>query len=105
MSTVKITIIGAGVVGLAVTAELLKQYADIVALEQHEQFGLETSSRNSEVIHSGVYYPPHFLKTKLCIEGRSLLYEFCENFAVPYSKIGKLIVATEESVAQIPCNR
>lgn len=97
MSRVNITIIGAGVVGLAIATELSKQYTDIVVLEQHGQFGQEISSRNSEVIHSGIYYPLHFLKTKLCIEGRNLLYEFCDKFAVPYSKIGKLIVAAEQS--------
>ncbi|MBI3378824.1 MAG: NAD(P)/FAD-dependent oxidoreductase [Nitrospirae bacterium] len=97
MDKVNITIIGAGVVGLAIAAELSRQYTDIVVLEQHGQFGQEISSRNSEVIHSGIYYPPHFLKTKLCVEGRNLLYEFCDKFAVPYSKIGKLIVASEQS--------
>ncbi|MBI1811748.1 MAG: NAD(P)/FAD-dependent oxidoreductase, partial [Nitrospirae bacterium] len=82
---------------MAIAAELSRQYTDIVVLEQHGQFGQEISSRNSEVIHSGIYYPPHFLKTKLCVEGRNLLYEFCDKFAVPYSKIGKLIVASEQS--------
>jgi len=101
MEKVNISIIGTGVIGLAIAAELSTRYDNIIVLEQHDTFGQEISSRNSEVIHSGIYYPPHFLKTKLCVEGRNLLYEFCEKFAVPYSKIGKLIVAVEQS--EIDC--
>ncbi|MEW6676187.1 MAG: FAD-dependent oxidoreductase [Nitrospirota bacterium] len=67
MEEVNITIIGAGVVGLAIAAELSSKYNDIVVLERHGSFGQETSSRNSEVIHSGIYYPEGSLKTKLCV--------------------------------------
>jgi len=97
MDKVKITIIGAGVVGLAIAAELSREYDDIVVLEKHEKFGQETSSRHSEVIHSGIYYPPNSLKAKLCVEGARLLYEYCEKHSIPHSKLGKLIVASDES--------
>ena len=97
MDEVKITIVGAGVVGLAIAAELSREYEDIVVLEKHEKFGQETSSRNSEVIHSGIYYPPNSLKAKLCVNGASLLYEYCEKHSLPHSRLGKLIVASNES--------
>jgi L-2-hydroxyglutarate oxidase LhgO len=97
MDKVKITIIGAGVVGLAIAAKLSMEYDDIVVLEKHEKFGQETSSRNSEVIHSGIYYPPNSLKAELCVEGARLLYEYCEKHSIPHSKLGKLIVASNES--------
>lgn len=96
MEEIKITIIGAGVVGLAVAAELSTQYENIVVLEKHSTYGQETSSRNSEVIHSGIYYPAGSLKAKLCLEGNRLLYEICERHSVPYKKTGKLIIATEQ---------
>lgn len=97
MDKVKITIIGAGVVGLAIAAELSREYDDIVVLEKHEKFGQETSSRHSEVIHSGIYYPPNLLKAGLCVDGARLLYEYCEKHSIPHSKLGKLIVASDES--------
>ena len=97
MDEVKITIIGAGVVGLAIAAELSREYDDIVVLERHDKFGQETSSRNSEVIHSGIYYPPNSLKATLCVKGAQLLYKYCEKYSIPHSKLGKLIVATNES--------
>lgn len=96
MDKVNITIIGAGVVGLAIAAELSKQYDEIVVLEKHDKFGQETSSRNSEVIHSGIYYPTGSLKAKLCVEGAEMLYAYCERNSVPYSRLGKLIVAINE---------
>jgi L-2-hydroxyglutarate oxidase LhgO len=97
MDEVKVTIIGAGVVGLAIAAELSARVQDIVVLEQHDSFGRETSSRNSEVIHSGIYYPPGSLKTKLCIDGAERLYELCEHYSIGYKKLGKLIVAADAS--------
>jgi len=80
MEKIDVLIIGAGVVGLAVAAELSKQLNDLslVLLEQHSKFGQETSSRNSEVIHAGIYYPTGSLKAKLCVEGNQRLYRFCE---------------------------
>jgi L-2-hydroxyglutarate oxidase LhgO len=97
METVRITIIGAGVVGLAIAAGLSKKHDNIILLERHEKFGRETSSRNSEVIHSGIYYPTDSLKAKLCIEGRALIYKYCEKNSVPCLKTGKLITASEQS--------
>lgn len=91
-----ILIIGAGVVGLAVAAEITARRRpglDVVLMERHERFGLETSSRNSEVIHAGIYYPQGSLKALLCVEGKRLLYEYCSRFAIPHRRCGKLIVA------------
>lgn len=96
MDTVDITIIGAGVIGLAIAAELAGDGGDIVVLEHHDAFGRETSSRNSEVIHSGIYYPPGSLKASLCVEGAALLYQRCRDAGIPHARLGKYIVATEE---------
>jgi len=96
MEKVDIAIIGAGIVGLAIAYELSRQTnKTVVVLEKNTSFGLETSSRNSQVIHSGIYYPAAMLKTQLCIEGRERLYDFCNNFRVDYKKLGKLIVASD----------
>ncbi|MCM8798924.1 MAG: NAD(P)/FAD-dependent oxidoreductase, partial [Candidatus Omnitrophica bacterium] len=95
METVEITIIGAGVVGLAVGYELSQGCKDIFIVEKNPSFGQETSSRNSEVIHSGIYYPKDSLKAKTCLEGKYLLYRFCLNYNIPHKKIGKLIVANK----------
>ncbi|MDD5066585.1 MAG: NAD(P)/FAD-dependent oxidoreductase [bacterium] len=94
MDEIKITIIGAGVVGLALAAELSKKHDNILVLEKNEKFGMETSSRNSEVIHSGIYYRSGSLKTKLCRQGAELLYEFCGKKDIPHKRISKLIVAS-----------
>ncbi len=88
-----VVIIGAGVVGLAIAENLAKMNLQCIIFEQHPSFGQETSSRNSEVIHSGIYYPTDSLKTKLCVEGNSLIYEFCTKFNIPHNKIGKYIIA------------
>lgn len=90
---VKVTVIGAGVVGLAIAAKLSENFKSIFVIEKHLKFGQEISCRNSEVVHSGIYYPKDSLKTKLCIEGRKMLYEFCEQYGIKYNKCGKLIVA------------
>lgn len=95
MDRVNITIVGAGIIGLAIAKELSKRYTDIIVLEKHPKFGQETSSRNSEVIHSGIYYPPGSLKASLCVEGAKLLYEYCNRHSIPHSRLGKFIVATE----------
>ncbi len=101
METVDITIIGAGVIGLAVAARLSSRGGEIVVLERHDGFGREASSRNSEVIHAGLYYPPDFLKTTLCVEGRRALYRRCEERGIPFRKTGKLLVARSEDEVKI----
>jgi L-2-hydroxyglutarate oxidase LhgO len=92
-------VIGAGVIGLAVGREFALAGREVIVLEQNAGIGEETSSRNSEVIHAGLYYPTGSLKAKLCVTGRSLLYDYCERRQVPFRRIGKLIVATD--VAQL----
>jgi len=93
---VGITIIGAGVIGLAIARELSKVHSEILVLEKNEGYGMETSSRNSEVIHAGLYYPPDSFKLKLCLEGNRLLYELCEKHNIKHKRYGKLVVATED---------
>jgi L-2-hydroxyglutarate oxidase LhgO len=89
------TIIGAGVVGLAVAAQLSETQKGILILERNPGFGQETSSRNSEVIHAGIYYARDSLKARLCVEGNRLLYRMCVQGRIPHRRCGKLIVATE----------
>jgi L-2-hydroxyglutarate oxidase LhgO len=90
---VDVLIVGAGVVGLACAAECAKKGYTTLLIEQHESFGQETSSRNSEVIHSGIYYPAGSLKAKLCVAGNRSIYAECERLNVWHRKCGKLIVA------------
>jgi L-2-hydroxyglutarate oxidase LhgO len=97
MDTVDAVVIGAGVVGLAIARALVLRGREVLILEAAEHFGTETSSRNSEVIHAGIYYPRGSLKARLCVAGRSLLYDFCDAYGVPYRRCGKLIVATSEA--------
>lgn len=96
MDRVEIIVIGAGVIGLSIAAELSKTRTEIFVVEKNASFGQETSSRNSEVIHAGIYYPKDSLKQITCIEGRALLYEYCARHAIPHKRIGKLIVAVNE---------
>lgn len=91
MEKIDITIIGAGVVGLAIAYELSKVSGDIIVVERNPSFDQETSSRHSEVIHAGIYYPKDSLKTKTCIEGKELLYEFCAKHNITHKKIGKMV--------------
>ena len=91
-----ITIIGAGVVGLAIAAQVACQHKAVYVLEKNERFGQEISSRHSGVIHSGIYYPYGSLKAKLCVEGNRLLYELCSKHGIGHRKLGKLIVATSD---------
>jgi len=91
-----ITIIGAGVVGLAIAAQVAGQHRAVYVLEKNERFGQETSSRHSGVIHSGIYYPYGSLKAKLCVEGNRLLYELCRKCGIGHKKLGKLIVAASD---------
>ncbi len=85
-------ILGGGVIGLAVAARMGD--ASTILVEAYDGFGRETSSRNSEVIHSGIHYPVDSWKTRLCLEGQTKLYAFCERFGVPYQACGKLILAS-----------
>lgn len=91
-----ITIIGAGVIGLAIAQKVSQKNEGVFVIEKHKIFGQETSSRNSEVIHAGIYYPKNSLKANLCVKGKKMLYQFCAEFEIPYSRCGKLIVATDE---------
>jgi len=91
--SVQCVVVGAGVVGLAVASRLARRGVEVVVLEQHELIGSETSSRNSEVIHAGIYYPAGSLKARLCVVGKHMLYAYCEEFAVPHQRCGKIIVA------------
>jgi L-2-hydroxyglutarate oxidase LhgO len=92
-----VIIIGAGVVGLAVARSLALFGQQVLVLEAAARAGTETSARNSEVIHAGIYYPTNSLKARLCVEGRQHLYAFCDEHGVATRRIGKLIVATTES--------
>lgn len=94
-------VIGAGVVGLACAARLAEAGRDVLVLEQHELIGSETSSRNSEVIHAGIYYPTGSEKARLCVEGKAKLYEYCERYAVPHARCGKIIVAVTDEQTEV----
>jgi len=87
-------VIGAGVVGLAIARALSLSGKEVIIIEADKAIGMGTSSRNSEVIHAGIYYPKDSLKARLCVTGKEMLYNFCESHGVPYKKLGKLIVAT-----------
>ena len=90
-------VIGAGVVGLAVGRELARAGREVLILERHELVGSEISSRNSEVIHAGIYYPTGSVKSQTCVRGKALLYEHCEIYGVPHERVGKIIVATSSA--------
>jgi len=89
-------VIGAGVVGLAVARHLAMAGREVIVLEAADAIGTETSSRNSEVIHAGIYYPQGSLKARLCVDGKHQLYAYCDSHGVPHRRCGKLIVASSE---------
>jgi L-2-hydroxyglutarate oxidase LhgO len=94
MADFETVIIGGGVVGLAIAAHLSEKHPNLVLLEKNEKYGMETSSRNSEVIHAGIYYDPGSLKARLCVEGRDELYALCKANDIAYKPLTKLITAT-----------
>ena len=94
-SHVECLVIGAGVVGLAIARALSRRGREVLLVEAHDRFGSVTSSRNSEVIHAGIYYPKNSLKSRLCVQGKSELYRYCDEHHISYQRCGKLIVATD----------
>ena len=100
MDNADAVVVGAGVVGLAVARQLALQGREVLILEATERFGTGASSRNSEVIHAGIYYPRGSLKARLCVAGRERLYDFCRDHGIAHRRCGKLIVAATQ--AQLP---
>jgi len=96
LDKVHTVVVGAGVVGLAIARQLAQSGREVIVLEQASDFGTATSSRNSEVIHAGIYYEPGSAKARLCVQGRERLYAFCASHGVAHRRCGKMIVATEE---------
>ena len=96
MTTIDCIVIGAGVIGLAVARAVARAGREVIVVERERHFGSQTSSRNSEVIHAGLYYAPGSLKAQTCIEGRELLYDYCASRFIRHRRCGKLIVATSE---------
>jgi L-2-hydroxyglutarate oxidase LhgO len=97
MEQVDCVVIGAGVVGLAIARAAALTGREVIVLEAAEAIGTHTSSRNSEVIHAGLYYPKGSAKARFCVEGKELLYRFCAERGVPHQRIGKVVVAADES--------
>jgi len=96
-SDVNTIVIGAGVVGLATARALALNGDDVLILEEKHHFGTQTSSRHSEVIHAGIYYPANSLKATLCTRGKALLYDYCQSHAIDHKQLGKIIVATSDA--------
>ncbi|MGC6485861.1 MAG: NAD(P)/FAD-dependent oxidoreductase [Candidatus Puniceispirillales bacterium] len=92
-----ILVVGAGVVGLAITRRLALEGRSVILIESNPSFGMETSSRNSEVIHAGIYYPTDSLRARLCVRGAAKMYAYCDERGITANRCGKLIVATDES--------
>src|SRR5258707_5751170 len=95
MDQATILIIGGGVIGCAIANAVSKRWQDVFLVEQFPKLGMATSTRNSGVIHSGIYYPKNSLKARLCIAGNRLTYEFCAKHNVPFRHTGKLVVAAD----------
>ena len=93
---IECVVVGAGVVGLATARALAQAGVEVLVVEQAAMIGSGTSSRSSEVIHAGIYYPANSLKAKLCVQGKHLLYEYCQANGVAHARLGKLVVATNE---------
>jgi L-2-hydroxyglutarate oxidase LhgO len=97
LDRVDVVVIGAGVVGLAIGAAIASKNREMYILEKEEVYGQGTSSRNSEVIHAGIYYPKGSLKAELCVKANPILYEICERHRIPYKRCGKIIVGNGEA--------
>src|ERR1700685_1531625 len=97
MEFIDVDVVGGGVTGLAAALAISGRGLSACVLERHSRPGLDTSTHNSGVIHGGMYYPRGSLKAFLCVEGRRLLYSFCDRHGVPHARCGKLIVAHDES--------
>ena len=97
LGRVDCVVIGGGVIGLAIARQVALRGKEVIVLEQNQRVGMETSSRNSEVVHRGIYYGNSSLKAKLCIEGRKLLFDYLEARNIPFQNCGKLIVASNSS--------
>src|SRR5277367_107623 len=93
MDQANVLIIGGGVIGCAIAREVSQRWQDVFLVEQFPKLGMSTSTRNSGVIHSGIYYPKNSLKASLCLEGNRLTKEFCAEYNVPHRTCGKLVVA------------
>jgi L-2-hydroxyglutarate oxidase LhgO len=102
MEQIDAVIVGAGAVGLAIAANIARENRETYVLEKETTYGQGTSSRNSEVIHAGIYYLKGSLKAKLCVKANPMIYEICEKQDIPYSRVGKLIIANgEEEIKQL----
>ena len=97
MEKADVIIIGAGVIGLAIAGEIGRKDKNVTVVERHPTFGQEISGRNSEVIHSGIYYPEGSLKARFCVEGKRFLCQLCKERNIPHKRLGKLIVATNNA--------
>ncbi len=97
---IETAVIGGGVIGLAIAARCAQAGQEVFVLERNSSIGQETSSRSSEVIHAGIYYPKGSLKAALCVEGKKRLYQFAAENGVAAKRLGKLIVATSPDEVQ-----
>src|SRR6201998_275372 len=100
MDKVECVIIGAGVIGLAIARRLARAGREVIVLEAAEAIGTVTSSRNSEVIHAGIYYKAGSLMARMCVAGKTMLYRYCSDHCIPHKNCGKLIVATTPKEAE-----
>ncbi|WGI21666.1 NAD(P)/FAD-dependent oxidoreductase [Amylibacter sp. IMCC11727] len=103
MADVQTVVVGAGVIGIAIARKLARSGHDVLILEAEEKIAQHTSSRNSQVVHAGIYYPAGSWRAKLCVAGKTMLYEYCKGRHVPFEITQKLIVAVEDAhVARLP---